>query len=136
MATDDANHTMVGDEAMTSQFAIGIGCSSKASCDDVLELLKGSGTTLSPGALIGTLDRCSAVVQQVADTLGLRLMVFSAVQLAQVTGIEHHSSLSLQHAGTPSVAEASSLACLGPGASLLMPRKSGRFCTCAVAVRP
>jgi cobalt-precorrin 5A hydrolase len=135
MAADDADYAVGGGEAMTPQFAIGIGCSSKASCGDVLDLIASSGAMTSD-ALIGTLDRCSAVGQQVADALGLRLMIFSADRLAEVTGIEHRSAFVLQQVGTHSVAEASALACLGPEARLAMPRKTGRFCTCATAVRP
>lgn len=135
MAADDADYTVGRGEAMMPQFAIGIGCSSNASCDDVLELIASCGA-MTADALVGTLDRCSVVGQQVADALGLRLMVFSADRLAEVTGIEHRSAFVLQHVGTHSVAEASALACLGPDARLAMPRKTGRFCTCATAVRP
>lgn len=121
---------------MTQQFAIGIGCSSNASYDDVLKLIESSGISVTFDALIGTLDRCSVVGRQVADALGLRLMLFPASLLAGITGIEHCSAVALRNVGTHSVAEASALACLGWEGRLVMPRKTGRFCTCAVAVRP
>ncbi|WP_433985081.1 cobalamin biosynthesis protein [Tunturiibacter empetritectus] len=42
--------------------------------------------------------------------------------------------LAASRVGTANVAEASALASLGPTANLILPRQTGRFCTCAVAV--
>lgn len=134
MAFVDASHAMVGGEVVIDKLAIGIGCSSRATSRDVLDLIEQAGIIRTPDTILGTLDRRSAVGQEVAEALGLTLRLFSAVQLAEVPRIEYRSKMALESVGTHSVAEASALACLGPEARLITPRKTGRFCTCAAAV--
>ena len=136
MAFLDANHAVDGCEAMSQRVAIGIGCSSRATLDDLMSLIESCAIEIVPGSIVATLDRRASLGEAVAARLGLRLMVFSANTLAQVDGVESHSSFASASVDTPSVAEASALASLGPTARLALPRKAGRFCTCAAAVLP
>jgi cobalt-precorrin 5A hydrolase len=121
---------------MTATLSIGIGCSSRATSDDVIQLIRSCVTELLPNSLLATLDRCASVAETVATSLGLQLMLFPASALAQVAGTTVHSELALARTGTPSVAEASALLSLGPQARLIVPRQTGHLCTCAVAVLP
>ncbi|WP_213807316.1 cobalamin biosynthesis protein [Granulicella sp. dw_53] len=121
---------------MTQEISIGIGCSSRATGEDVIRLVESCVTEVAPDGILATLDRCAGIGEQVAKALGLRLMLFPASTLAQVSGVENPSAKALERVGTSSVAEASALAALGPEARLLIPRRIGSFCTCAVAVLP
>jgi cobalt-precorrin 5A hydrolase len=134
MAILDADHSMGGCEAMSQRVAIGIGCSSRATPEDLISLIETCAIEITPGSILATLDRCAAIGEAVAARLGLRLMLFSANMLAQIDGVESHSHFASASVGTSSVAEASALASLGPAAQLAVPRRTGHFCTCAVAV--
>ncbi|WP_433969766.1 cobalamin biosynthesis protein [Tunturiibacter gelidiferens] len=116
--------------------SIGIGCSSRATASDVIQLIQRCVGEIAPCSILATLDRCSSIGEDVAAALKLRLMLFPATVLAQVRGIKSRSPLAASKVGTASVAEASALASLGPMARLILPRQTGRFCTCAVAVLP
>jgi cobalt-precorrin 5A hydrolase len=118
------------------QIAIGIGCSTRASTDDMLRLIRTCTSNTVPASIIATLDRRSAMGTFIAEALDLRLMLFPASTLAAVAGTSSHSGFALKTTQTPSVAEASALAALGPHARLIVPRQTGRFCTCAVAALP
>jgi cobalamin biosynthesis protein CbiG len=136
MAAHDADHAMDGDQAVTDiieHLSIGIGCSSRASSDDVIRLIKASIDQIPFGALIATIDRRASIGEVVASILGLRLMLFPASILAGIEGTTTHSPLALAKTRTSNVAEASALASLGPSARLIVPKTRGRFCTCAVA---
>ena len=121
---------------MTEWLAIGIGCTSQATSDDILALIKSCTTDFAPGTVLATLDRRADIAQKVALHLGLKLILFSASQLAQATGTTIQSELAMKQVGTTSVAEAAALAALGPAARLLVPRRTGHRCTCAIAVLP
>jgi cobalt-precorrin 5A hydrolase len=121
---------------MSQHVAIGFGCSSRATVEDVISLIERCSVETVPGSIVATLDRCRSIGEAVAASLGLRLMVFPANVLTQIDGITSHSLLASAEVGTPSVAEAAALASLGPTARLTLPRQTGRFCTCAVAVLP
>jgi cobalt-precorrin 5A hydrolase len=141
MAAYDADYSMGGDQAVTEiiqhqHLSIGIGCSSRATSDDVIRLIESSVGSISSGTVIATLDRRASIGEIVASTLGLRLVLFPASTLASVNGITTYSSLALAKTRTANVAEASALAALGPSASLIAPQTKGRFCTCAVAALP
>jgi cobalt-precorrin 5A hydrolase len=127
---------MDGDQAMIQHLSIGIGCSSRASSDDVIRLIEAWVPEILPDSVVATLDRRASIGEIVATTLGLRLVLFPASTLAQVAGITTLSSVALDKTSTANVAEASALASLGPAARLLVRRQTGRFCTCAVAVLP
>ena len=118
------------------RLSIGIGCSSRATSDDVLALIKSCVKEVFPDTVLATLDSRSRMGEAVANLLGLPLMLFSASTLALITGTTIESSLALRSSGTRSVAEASALAALGPQARLVVTRHTGRLCTCAVAVLP
>ena len=121
---------------MIQHLSIGIGCSSRASSDDVIRLIEAWVPEILPDSVVATLDRRASIGEIVATTLGLRLVLFPASTLAQVAGITTLSSVALDKTSTANVAEASALASLGPAARLLVRRQTGRFCTCAVAVLP
>jgi len=134
VATLDADYPMVRGEIMSISCSIGIGCSSRATASDVIELIQHCVSEIAPDSMVATLDRCSSVAEVVASAFNLRLMVFPASVLSQVGGVQSHSFLAASRVGTASIAEASALASLGPQARLIVPRQTGRFCTCAVAV--
>lgn len=138
MASDDADYPMDGDQALTEimqrhHLSIGIGCSSRATSDDVIRLITTSIDSIPSGTVLATLDRRASMGKIVASILGLRLMVFPAKTLAGIHGTKTYSSLAFAKTRTANVAEASALAALGPAASLIAPQTKGRFCTCAVA---
>jgi cobalt-precorrin 5A hydrolase len=136
MATPDADYPMGGGEIMSMSCSIGIGCSSRATASDVIELIHQCVNEIAPGTVVATLDRCSSVAEIVAAALRLRLVLFPARVLSHVRGVQTYSLLGALTVNTASVAEASALASLGPTARLILPRRTGRFCTCAVAVLP
>jgi cobalt-precorrin 5A hydrolase len=127
---------MDSDQAMIEHLSIGIGCSSRTCSDDVIRLIESSVHEIPAGSIIATLDRRAAMGEIVASILGLRLVVFPASILANVGGTTSRSSVAMSRTGTANVAEASALASLGPSARLLVVKKKGRLCTCAVAVLP
>jgi len=138
MATDDADYSVDGDQAVTAmiqheRLSIGIGCSSRASSQDVIRLIEASVDPIPFGTTLATLDRRAPIGEIVAATLGLRLVLLPASVLAGVAGVTTHSTLALSKTRTANVAEASALASLGPSARLIVPQTKGRFCTCAVA---
>jgi cobalt-precorrin 5A hydrolase len=118
------------------QLSIGIGCSSSANSEDVIRLVRASIHPLPSGTLLATIDRRASIAAIVASALDLRLVLFPASVLATVTGVTTHSPLALSTTQTASVAEASALASLGPSAHLIVPRRNGHLCTCAVASLP
>jgi cobalamin biosynthesis protein CbiG len=141
MAAYDADYSMDGDQAVTEiiqhqHLSIGIGCSSRATSDDVIRLIESSVGSIPSGTVIATLDRRASIGEIVASKLSLRLVLFPASALAGVAGITTHSSLALSKTRTANVAEASALASLGPSARLIVPQTKGRFCTCAIAALP
>jgi cobalt-precorrin 5A hydrolase len=121
---------------MSQHVSIGFGCSSRATVQDVISLIERCSVEIAPGSIVATLNRCTSMGEAVAASLGLRLMVFPANVLTQIAGVTSHSLLASVKVGTSSVAEAAALASLGPTARLTLPRQTGRFCTCAVAVLP
>jgi cobalamin biosynthesis protein CbiG len=113
--------------------AVGIGCSTGAVHDDVVALVRETLAATGPAAILATLDRRETLARMVAWTLGMEVRVFSADALTHVQGIRTPSSRAAAAVGTPSVAEASALAAAGAGARLIVERRVGRSCTCAVA---
>ncbi len=131
MAAYDADYSIDGDQAVTEilqrqYLSIGIGCSSRATGDDVIRLIQSSVDSIPLGTVIATLDRRASIGEHVASTLGLSLVLFPASILAGVNGTNTYSSLALAKTQ-------STLASLGPSARLIAPQTKGRFCTCAVA---
>ncbi len=121
---------------MTQRLSIGFGSSSVATCADILDLIRTHVPELGSEVLLATVDRRAAVGERVANSLRLKLVLFPASVLSGTAGVESASARALEAIGTASVAEAAALAALGPAARLLLPRRSGRHCTCAVAVLP
>ncbi|WP_396272538.1 cobalamin biosynthesis protein [Granulicella arctica] len=118
------------------QLAIGIGFSTRASSEDIIQLIRACTSATAPASIIASLDRRAVLAGLVAKTLGMPLMLFPASTLAQVSGISTRSALALKMTKTASVAEASALASLGTKARLIVPYRTGRYCTCAVAALP
>jgi cobalt-precorrin 5A hydrolase len=118
--------------------AIGFGASTLATVADILELVRTT-SEAAPGTapfLVATVDVREEMGRDVAAALGCKLVVFSAAELAHTATAAGLSMVSVRAAGsvgTPSVAEASALAALGPTASLVVARRTGRRCTCAIA---
>jgi len=117
-------------------YAIGFGCSSRATQGDILALIHTCLEPIPPGTVLATLDHRELLAATVAEALSLRLVLFPAATLAQVEGTTTHSPTALANTGTANVAEAAALAALGPHARLLIPRQTGHLCTCAVAELP
>ncbi|MBW4039803.1 MAG: cobalamin biosynthesis protein [Acidobacteria bacterium] len=115
-------------------FAIGFGCSTRATSEDILDLIREVVERVPSGAILATLDRRACIGGLVAEKLGLRLQVFPAAELARIKAVTTQSSRALATTRTANVAEAAALASLGPEAQLVMPKTKGRLCTCAVAV--
>lgn len=113
--------------------AIGIGCTSDAAVGDVLELLDATVGDARDITMLATLDRRAAIARAVAAKLGLDVALFSAETLRAIPGVRTISARTAASVGTPSVAEAAALAALGPGARLVVERRTGRRCTCALA---
>jgi cobalt-precorrin 5A hydrolase len=129
---------MDGDQAMTDaeqyeRLSIGIGCSPRASSEDIVGLVKASIDRIPLDTILATIDRRASIAEAVASVLGLRLVLFQASTLSDVAGITTHSSLALTRTRTANVAEASALASLGPSAFLIVRQQKSRLCTCAVA---
>jgi cobalt-precorrin 5A hydrolase len=127
---------MDGNKVMIQHLSIGMGCSSGALSADVVALIRTCVGEVLPDTILATLDSRARMGEIIAAALGLRLMLFPASALARVSGIATQSQIALRSSGTPSVAEAAALIALGPEARLSLPRRTGRLCTCAVAVLP
>jgi len=129
---------MDGDQALTQslrqeRLSIGFGCSSLAGGEEIVRLIQSCVDPIPQGSLLATLDRRTAMGETVSSLLGLQLVVFPAAALSAIKEITTHSPLALARTKTSNVAEAAALASLGPAARLIMTRRQGRFCTCAVA---
>ena len=113
--------------------AIGIGCTTRATLEDLLDLIEQTIGERGADAVIATLDRRATMAHAVARSLGRRVALFSAARLARVSGTTVFSHAAHEATGTGSVAEAAALAAGGPTARLVVSRTSGRGCTCAFA---
>lgn len=121
---------------MTQKISIGFGASSRASCEDILLLIRESFPKFGPETILATIDRRGEVGERVAMALGLPIVLLPASILSDIRGVTTFSDRASRTVATANVAEASALASLGPCARLLIPRRAGRLCTCAVAVLP
>lgn len=134
MAPIDAGYAVERGEAMNPRVSIGFGASSHATCADIVSLIRETFADLSPQTLLATLDRRAEIGESVARSLGLQIVLLPASILSDVRGVTSSSIRATDTVGTASVAEASALASLGVAARLLVPRRVGHLCTCAVAV--
>ena len=121
---------------MTQRISIGFGASSRANCEDILLLIRESFPQLGSEAILATIDRRGEVGERVAMALGLPIVLLPASILSGIRGRTTFSDRALRIVATANVAEASALASLGPCARLIVPRRVGKLCTCAVAVLP
>ncbi|GAC1399706.1 MAG: hypothetical protein NVS3B17_18000 [Vulcanimicrobiaceae bacterium] len=118
---------------LTARVAIGFGCTSRATAQDIVALIARECGELRPGTVLATLDRRDAIARAVARELALDVVTFDAERLARVRGTTVTSPRALASVGTPSVAEAAALAALGDAARLVVTRRTGHRCTCARA---
>ena len=136
MAPVDAGYAMECGETMKHRVSIGFGATSRATWEDIVSLIQETFAELSPETILATLDRRAEIGERVARSLGLQIVLLPASILSDVRRVTHSSHRAAQTVGTASVAEASALASLGVSARLLVPRRVGHLCTCAVAVLP
>ena len=136
MAAAKPHHPIGGGQTMTTRTAIGIGASSKAVVEDIINLIRESIGAVESGTVLASLDRRSEIASFVATRLGVDLVLFPAEVLAQVGGVKTRSAASAIHTGSDSIAEAAALAALGPKAKLVLERQVGNQCTCALAALP
>jgi len=115
--------------------AIGIGGTTAATARDLITLITREIGTPPPGAVLATIDRRERLAWDVARELGLDVVSFDAATLSRVPQTTTASPRALASVGTASVAEAAALAAVGEGARLIIARRTGRACTCALAVR-
>ena len=85
---------------------------------------------------MATVDRRGELGARVASALGLPIVLLPASILSGMRGLTTFSDRAWRTVATANVAEASALASLGPGARLIVSRRVGKLCTCAVAVLP
>jgi cobalt-precorrin 5A hydrolase/precorrin-3B C17-methyltransferase len=131
----------VADTAMTvtlhpPTLVAGVGSSTGAPPDEVEALLAGAlaNAGLAPASLseVATIDRRATEPAIVA--LGLPVRAFAASALAGVA-VPHPSEVVANAVGTPSVAEAAAVLGAGPGAQLVVEKRSSPHATVAVARR-
>jgi cobalt-precorrin 5A hydrolase/precorrin-3B C17-methyltransferase len=107
----------------------GVGCSTNASVDDVLELLAATLDGRLPD-VIATVDRRREHLR----SLGLPVIGFSPAELEPID-VPNPSPEVRRAVGTGSVAEAAALLAAGPGSELVTPKQKNAVATVAVARR-
>jgi cobalamin biosynthesis protein CbiG len=127
---------------MARMIAIGLGCSSRASADEIDALVRDA-LDAAPAyakATIFTLARKAdhAALREAAARLGVEIAFldeqeFAARQPEFLARGATPSSVALEKAGFASVAEAAALMGGGPGAKLIAPRRATKNVTCALA---
>jgi cobalt-precorrin 5A hydrolase len=129
---------MGGDQAMTGQMAIGIGCRKGCSAASIEALVRQAldrTSTAERCALFTIADKSGEPgMAEAAERLGLSLVFLSREILReQVPLIQTRSTTTETLFGVPAVAEAAALAGAGPGSVLLVPRIANAGATCAIA---
>lgn len=118
---------------------LGLGCRQGCSVEELaalaLAVLQEAGCDHSALTALATVDRRlpESALQSLAQRWQLPLHGFTAERLAQERGITAASDLVLQHAGSPSVAEAAALAAAGEGARLRVGKRKSAAATAALA---
>jgi len=129
-------------QAVLSEIAIGIGCSSSATADDIQALAEDMLRAAPPHrrAKIFTLARKAeyAPLHEAAARLGCEIIFLGEAELSRrqpefaSRGAEP-SATACKKTGFASVAEAAALMGAGPGAVLIAARRAARNVTCALA---
>jgi cobalt-precorrin 5A hydrolase len=120
--------------------AVGVGCragvSGDVSADLVEAALAEAGEIETPVALFTVLDKQSEVgIAEAAARLGFALVHLPRAALAAVADrVETRSERVIELFGVPSIAEGAALAGAGRDPRLLVPRRSDRGATVAVAI--
>jgi len=140
---------MVGDQAMSQNIAIGVGCRLGCSAD-AIEALIHQALDRMPALVSGRLSRTTSPglfsiadkqeepgLAEAACRLGFDLTFLARAALCeQESRVRTRSAASRRRFAVPSVAEAAALAGAGPGAMLLVARLAQGGATCAIAVSP
>lgn len=133
-------HTVVYHPAV---LAVGIGCVRDAPADEVITLIKSTlrEADLSPAAISGLfsldLKLDEPAFHAAARHFGVPFRTFEATRLAaEADRLASPSEAVEQAVGLKGVAEAAALAAAGPHATLIIPKRSNRVATCAIARAP
>ncbi|HEV2370021.1 MAG TPA: precorrin-3B C(17)-methyltransferase [Acidimicrobiales bacterium] len=115
---------------------IGVGCSTDAGADALTDLvaqtLADARLAAVSAGLVATIDRRAE--HAAVSALGRPVRAYPADELAGVS-VPNPSAVVATAVGTPSVAEAAALLAAGPGAELVVPKKTSTVATVAVARR-
>jgi len=128
-----------GGEAVSARRGVGLGASTSATIADCVALVRetlalaGALRDLGSPTALASLDRREALARAVAAEFGFDVVLLGADELAATRGVVFASVAALHAVGTPSVAEAAALRAAGDVATLIIARRTGRRCTCAVA---
>ncbi|MBP2291631.1 cobalamin biosynthesis protein [Azospirillum rugosum] len=118
--------------------AAGIGCRSGCPGAEIAGLVRAALDEAGVGADVlaaPVRKRFEAGLREAADLLALPLAFVEDAELAAVQDRTQTRSARVEAAvGVASVAEAAALAAAGPGAHLLLPRRSTPRATCALAI--
>jgi cobalt-precorrin 5A hydrolase/precorrin-3B C17-methyltransferase len=120
----------------TPSLVAGVGTSSNAEAGEVADLLAevlaDAGLAVESLAQVATIDR--RVDHRAIVALGYPIRAFPAVDLADMD-VPTPSETVREAVGTPSVCEAAALLAAGPGAELVVAKRSGPTATVAIARR-
>ena len=121
--------------------AIGIGCERGADADEISalveECLADAGLARAAVALVASIDLKADEdgILAVAEALGVPARFFAAADLrAQEDRVTQKSDYVQATVGTPSVAEAAALACVGSAGRLIVAKRKSARATCAIAL--
>lgn len=118
---------------------LGLGCRQGCSADELADLalavLQEARREVAELTALATVEGRlgEGAMRTLAQHWRLPLLGFAAAQLAQQEGILTPSPKALQHAGSPSIAEAAALAAAGEGARLLVGKRKSAAATAALA---
>jgi cobalt-precorrin 5A hydrolase / cobalt-factor III methyltransferase / precorrin-3B C17-methyltransferase len=123
--------------------ALGIGCERGCSAEEIAHLagetLAVAGLAAAAVAAVVSIDLKLAEpgIHALAHELGVMARFFPAERLcAETERLTERSDTVYRATGCWGVAEAAALACSGPNASLIVPKRKSRRATCAVARAP
>jgi cobalt-precorrin 5A hydrolase/precorrin-3B C17-methyltransferase len=121
--------------------ALGVGCERDAAPEELADLIS---TTLAEAGLSSRAAAClvsidlkmaEPAVHEAARRFGLPMRFFTAAALAAESYRVPNPSEHVRTAtGTPSVAEAAALKAVGPAGRLVVQKRKGARCTCAIAI--
>ena len=122
----------------SGRWAVGVGCSSSATSEEVAEVVRGALALANDAgdtarSVLATIDRRRTHPAVLEAAAGRPIVSFPPSLLAGVD-VPDPSEVVAAAVGTPSVAEAAALLAAGPGARLVVGKQRGATATAAVAV--